>query len=61
MEERLGVRLVDKQVGVRHGGEWCLTRKGKELLKRCETVEYGIRALVDERFVTALGGQTDRL
>ncbi len=50
MEERLGVKLVERQTGGKNGGGALLTDEARELLKKYEALEKGIQELVDKRF-----------
>ena len=50
MEERLGVKLIERQTGGRNGGGALLTDEAREFLKKYAAMEKGIRELVDERF-----------
>jgi molybdate transport system regulatory protein len=50
MEDRLGIRLVERQAGGRNGGGATLTHEARDFLRRYEMLEEGIRDLVDERF-----------
>lgn len=50
MEERLGIKLVERQAGGRNGGGARLTEEARDFLRKYETLEEGIRELVDRRF-----------
>lgn len=50
MEERLGMKLVERQVGGKYGGGAVLTRDAREFLRKYETLEKGMQELVDQRF-----------
>ncbi len=50
MEDRLGMKLVERQTGGRNGGGAVLTENARRFLKRYEVLEKGIRELVDQRF-----------
>lgn len=50
MEERLGIKLIDRQIGGRSGGGATLTEDARRFLKQYEALEKGIQELVDERF-----------
>ncbi len=56
MEDRLGIRLVERRTGGRNGGGADLTAEAREFLERFELVEEGVRDLVDERFRRIFGG-----
>ncbi len=51
MEERLGIKLIERQTGGRHGGGATLTQDARNFLKKYEALEKGIQGLVDERFI----------
>lgn len=50
MEERLGLTLVERRTGGKHGGGARLTAEAREFLKRYCEMESGMREMVDERF-----------
>jgi len=50
MEERLGIKLIDRQTGGKNGGGATLTEDARAFLKKYEAMEKGIREIVDERF-----------
>lgn len=51
MEERLGMKLVERQTGGKNGGGGAvLTEDARTFLKKYEAMERGIQELVDERF-----------
>ncbi len=50
MEERLGLKLIERQTGGRNGGGSTLTESAREFLKKYGALEEGIRELVDDRF-----------
>ena len=50
MEERLGLKLIDRQMGGRHGGGAALTNDARDFLKKYEAIDEGIREIVDDRF-----------
>lgn len=50
MEERLGIRLVDRQAGGRNGGGAVLTDEAREFMRKYELMEEGIKEIVDEKF-----------
>ena len=52
MEQRLGIRLVERHAGGKNGGGAALTKDAREFLRKYETMEEGIREIVDERFKT---------
>jgi molybdate transport system regulatory protein len=50
MEERLGMKLIERQTGGKNGGGAVLTPEARSFLGRYEALEKGIKELVDERF-----------
>ncbi len=50
MEQRLGIRLVERQAGGKNGGGARLTEEARDFLKRYEMLEEGIREMVDKKF-----------
>jgi len=56
MEERLGVKLVERQTGGKNGGGAVLTSAARKFLKKYEALEKGIQALVDKRFRSIFKG-----
>jgi molybdate transport system regulatory protein len=50
MEERLGIKLVERTIGGRNGGGAVITAEARVFLKRFEALENGVREIVDERF-----------
>ncbi len=50
MEERLGIKLVERQSGGKNGGGAFLTREARSFLEKYELLEEGIRQLVDKKF-----------
>lgn len=52
MEERLGLKLVERQAGGRNGGGALLTSEARAFLKQFTLLEDGFRQEVDERFRT---------
>lgn len=59
MEERLGVKLVNRQAGGRNGGGASLTQDARMFLKKYEALEKGIQEFVDQRFRTIFRGGPD--
>jgi molybdate transport system regulatory protein len=53
MEERLGMKLVERQTGGRNGGGAVLTDEAREFLMKYEEMETGVVEIVDERFKNA--------
>ncbi|MCK5505888.1 MAG: LysR family transcriptional regulator [Thermodesulfovibrionia bacterium] len=60
MEQRLGVKLVDRRAGGRHGGGATLTRNAKEYLKKYEKLEHGINKMLDRRYEEVFGNKKRR-
>ena len=56
MEERLGVKLVERQTGGKNGGGAVLTNDAREFLKKYEAMEEGIQELVDKSFKAIFTG-----
>jgi len=50
MEDRLNMKLIDRQTGGRNGGGAALTDDAKAFLKKFEAMEEGLRESVDEKF-----------
>jgi len=50
MEERLGVKLIERQTGGKNGGGALLTEDARVFLNKFELLETGIREAVDEKF-----------
>ncbi len=50
MEERLGVKLVERRTGGKNGGGAVLTAEARKFLKKYEALEKGIQEFVDEKF-----------
>ncbi len=55
MEERLGIKLVERQAGGRNGGGAVLTKDARKFLKKYEQMEEGIREAVDKKFGKIFG------
>lgn len=55
MEERLGMRLVDRQAGGKNGGGATLTEEARDFLRKYALMEEGIREMVDDRFKKIFG------
>ncbi|MDX9714539.1 MAG: LysR family transcriptional regulator [Dissulfurispiraceae bacterium] len=55
MEDRLGIKLVDRQAGGVNGGGAALTDAARRFLKNYEELESGINELVDSRFDDIFG------
>jgi molybdate transport system regulatory protein len=53
MEEGLGVKLIDAQIGGVGGGGATLTPTGQDLIKRFRSFDAGLAELIDRRFHTA--------
>ncbi|TAN46076.1 MAG: LysR family transcriptional regulator [Nitrospirae bacterium] len=50
MEERLGIKLVERRAGGKNGGGAILTDDARRFIKKYEALENKICELVDERF-----------
>jgi molybdate transport system regulatory protein len=50
MEERLGIKLIDRQTGGKNGGGAVLTENARTILKQYKHLENGLQKIVDERF-----------
>lgn len=50
MEERLGIKLVERRAGGKNGGGAALTDDARKFLKQYKLMEDGIREIVDKRF-----------
>lgn len=55
MEERLGIKLVERQAGGKNGGGATLTKEARDFLRKYELMEEGIREIVDQRFRRIFG------
>ena len=55
MEEGLGFKLVDAQVGGAGGGGAQLTAKGHELIKKFRVFSQGLSEEIDQRFDATFG------
>jgi molybdate transport system regulatory protein len=55
MEKRLGMRLVERQAGGPHGGGASLTDEARQLVKKFQLLEEGMREMVDARFGNTFG------
>jgi molybdate transport system regulatory protein len=55
MEERLGIKLVERQAGGRNGGGAVLTEEAREFLKKYGQMEEGIKEMVDKKFGRIFG------
>ena len=60
MEQRLGVKLVDRRTGGRHGGGATLTRDAQKYLKKYEKLEHGINKMLDRRYAKVFGNNKKR-
>lgn len=50
MEERLGIKLVERHAGGKNGGGAALTDDARKFLKQYKLMEDDIREIVDKRF-----------
>jgi len=60
MEERLGMRLVDRRAGGKHGGGAVLTDEARDFLEKYREMEEGLREIIDERFRRIFGKEVKR-
>lgn len=56
MEDRLGIKLVDRQAGGKNGGGAAITPQAREFLARFEAMEDGIREIVDTKYRSIFRG-----
>jgi len=56
MEDRLGVKLVERHIGGKNGGGAVLTDDARKFLIKYEALEKGIQELVDKRFKNIFKG-----
>lgn len=57
MEQRLGVKLVERRAGGKNGGGATLTRGAKELIEKYERLEHGINEMLDRRYLKVFGSR----
>lgn len=50
MEDRLGVKLVERHTGGKNGGGATLTAEARKFLEKFEALEKGIQEIVDRKF-----------
>jgi len=50
MEERLGMRLIERQIGGKGGGGATLTKNARTILEKYREMESGLQKLVEGRF-----------
>jgi molybdate transport system regulatory protein len=50
MEERLGMKLIDRQTGGKNGGGTVLTENARIILKQYKDLESGLEKIVEGRF-----------
>jgi molybdate transport system regulatory protein len=50
MEERLGIKLVERQAGGKNGGGAVLTDEARTFLKKYAELEKGLQEIVDRKF-----------
>lgn len=55
MEQRLGIKLVDRHSGGKNGGGATITDEARDFLKKYELMEKNIQEVVDERFKQIFG------
>ncbi len=52
MEERLGIKLIERRTGGKDGGGAVLTDDARDFLRKYEMMEKGIQEFVDGKFRT---------
>ncbi len=57
MEARLGIRLVERQAGGKHGGGASLTAAARDLIGKYDRLQEGIEELVNGKFNRIFGNQ----
>jgi molybdate transport system regulatory protein len=50
MEERLGMKLIERQTGGKDGGGAVLTKNARTILKQYKDLESGLQKIVDGKF-----------
>ena len=50
MEERLGIKLVERRAGGKDGGGAVLTENARKILYKYGELEKGLQKIIDERF-----------
>lgn len=50
MEDRLGMKLVERKTGGKNGGGARLTAAAKDLLRKYEMLEEGVNEMLDRKF-----------
>lgn len=55
MEDRLGIALVTRRAGGKHGGGAALTAEARTFLKRYAALERGVQEIVDGKFRKLFG------
>src|SRR5512136_1369431 len=60
MEEGLGYKLVNAQVGGVHGGGAELTPQGRDLMKKFRAFDQGLNDEIELRFAKAFGDSTKK-
>ncbi|MCL4536438.1 MAG: LysR family transcriptional regulator [Nitrospirae bacterium] len=61
MEERLGIKLVERQAGGKNGGGANLTKDARKFLRQYELMEQGIKEIVDKRFKEIFGKDNQQI
>ena len=56
MEDRLGVKLIERQTGGKNGGGAALTQDARLFLHKFEALEKGIQKIIDKRFAAIFKG-----
>jgi len=50
MEERLGIKLIERKTGGKYGGGAILTENARKILKKYGAFERGLQEVIDEKF-----------
>jgi molybdate transport system regulatory protein len=56
MEDRLGIKLVERQTGGRNGGGAVLTSDARDFIKRFEKLDLEVQKIVDRQFGALFAG-----
>ncbi len=55
MEQRLGIKLVERKAGGKHGGGAVLTEEARMFMKKYKRLENGINEMLDKKFLKVFG------
>ncbi|NOZ69140.1 MAG: LysR family transcriptional regulator [Deferribacteres bacterium] len=61
MEERLGIRMVERKAGGRHGGGAVLTKEARDFLRKYTALCKGVNEMMDRRFRKVFGGKDNHV